>query len=904
MSHRPPPRAERFLLRALGGTDAARAVVGDLNEDHAREVETRGPRRAALWYWREAVAIAAGSYGQRLTGRVRASAPGITGRVQASALQGEGRIMGDIVSRVGFLQDARYALRAIRRDRGFFVFATMIIGLGVGASTAVFSVMSPLLLQPLPFEEPERLVVVDNDQPGGGLSAITSRTGNLRDFREQARSFAGLAGYNAFFESGGYNLVGTGEPERLVAVGVTDDFLDVLGVSPLVGRGFNAEEGLVDGPAAIVLTHGFWMRRFAGDRSLVGSSLTIDGVPRQVVGILPPSFDFSSVFAPTTPVDFLMPWPIADETDAWGNTTTMIGRLAPGVSPEAAQAELERIVTGLQEADPQRWGLGAATSRLQERIARPFRAGLLLLAAAAALVMLIVCVNLSNMLLARSPRRKREMAVRRTLGATRGRLVRQLLLESLVVSASGALVGVAIAAGATHFVSGARGLDIPMLDRVGIDGTALLFTTAVALLAGLLVGIVPALQVAEGGEAEALSGSSRGSSVGRRGRRLRELLVVSEVAMACVLLVFGGLVLRSFQRVMDVDLGFQAENLVAWQVSTSRGFETLEELVAYYDQMVVGVEAVPGVQAAGLVDALPLGRNRTWGGRVVGKVYEEGQGESYFPHVVDHRYLETMEIPLLEGRLITADDDRDSAPVVVVNETAARTMFPGGDALGQQLSLWYGDAEVVGVVGDVKHRALELTGDNEIYFPMAQLWDFGTLDLVVRTPLPPGTVAGSIQEAIATVDPTVPTEDFRTLDAVVQTSVSPRRFTLQLLGAFALSALLLAGIGIYGVLSYSVTERIPEIGIRMALGESAEEVRRSVVGRTLVLAGLGIALGTAISLAGTRLIATMLYGIEPTDPATFAAMVGLLMSVALLSGLVPAIRASRTDSAQALRSVA
>jgi putative ABC transport system permease protein len=891
VSHRPPPRAERFLLRALGGTDAARAVVGDLNEDYARELEARGPRRAALWYWREAIAIAAGSYLQR-----------ITGRIGAAVHRGEGRIMGDVISRVGVLQDARYALRAIRRDRGFFAFATLIIGLGVGASTAVFSVMSPLLLQPLPFEEPERLVIVDNDQPGGGLSAVTSRTGNLRDFRELARSFVGLAGYNAFFESGGYNLVGAGEPERLVAVGVTHDFLNVLGVSPVVGRGFTEEEGLVDGPPAIILTHGFWTRRFARDRSVVGSSLTIDDLPRQVVGVLPPSFDFSSVFAPTTPVDFLMPWPVAAETDAWGNTTTMIGRLAPGVAPEAAQAELERIITGLQAADAQRWGLGAATSLLQERIARPFRAGLLLLAAGAALVMLIVCVNLSNMLLARSPRRKREMAVRRTLGATRGRLVRQLLLESLAVSASGAVVGIMMAAGATRFVAGARGLDIPMLDRVSVDGTALLFTLGIALLAGLLVGIAPALQVAEGGEADALAGSSRGSSIGRSGRRLRELLVVSEVAMACVLLVFGGLVLRSFQRVMDVDLGFEPNDLIAWQVSPSREFDTLEELVAYFDEMVSGVEAVPGVQSAGLVDALPLGRNRGWGGRVVGKAYEEGEGESYFPHVVDHRYLETMEIPLLEGRLITGDDDRQSALVVVVNETAARTMFPGGDALGQQLRLWYGDVEVVGVVADVKHRALDLSGDNEIYFPMAQLWDFGTLDLVVRSSLPPAAISGPIQDAITDVDQAVPTEDFRTLDAVVQTSVSPRRFTLQLLGAFALSALLLAGIGIYGVLSYSVTERVPEIGIRMALGESAEEVRRRVVGRTLVLAGVGVALGTALSLAGTHLISSMLYGVRPTDPATFATMIAMLMAVALLSGLVPAIRASRTDSAHALRS--
>lgn len=810
--------------------------------------------------------------------------------------------MSERLGTIGLVQDAGYALRAIRRDRGFFVFATLIIGLGVGASTAVFSVMSPLLLQPLPFHEPERLVVVDNDAGGGGLSAITSRTGNLRDFRAQARSLVGLAGYNAFFESGGFNLVGSGEPERLVGVGVTHDFLDVLGVSPVVGRSFTREEGMSGGPRAVILTHAFWVERFAANGSVVGTSITLDDVPHEVVGVLPPSFDFSSIFAPTTPVDLLLTWFINDETDAWGNTTTMIGRLAPGLTVEAAQAELERIIVGLAEADPARWGLGAVTSRLQERIARPFRAGMLLLSAAAGLVMLIVCVNLSNMLLARSPPRKREMAVRRTLGATRARLVRQLLLESGLVSLSGAIVGVGIAAAATTFVAGTSGLDIPMLASVEVDGAALLFTVAIALLAGLAVGMVPALQVGEGGEAEALAGSSRGSSVGRGGRRLREMLVVSEVAIACVLLVFGGLVLRSFQRVMDVEIGFEPEGVVAWQLSSPRGFDDIRELVAYYDEIVTSVEAVPGVESAGLVDALPLGRNRTWGGRVVGKSYEEGRGESFFPHVVDHRYLATMEIPLVEGRRLRADDDRESALVVVVNETAARTMFPGADAVGQFMNLWYGEVEVVGVVGDVKHRALEIASDNEIYFPIAQLWDFNTLDLVVRTALTPEAVVAPVRAAIRAADPQMPTEDYRTLDSVVERSVSPRRFTLQLLGAFALSALLLAAVGIYGVLSYSVTERIPEIGIRMALGESAAGVRSRVVARTLMLTGISVAVGISASLVGTRLISSLLFGVEPTDPGTFVVMVGVLLTVATLSGLIPAIRASRIDSAHALRS--
>lgn len=891
---RPPERSERILRWALGANVAASAVLGDLREDYAHLVRTRGRGHARMWYRKEALWLAASAFTTRVLGRFFRRNPTATET--------------NVTSRIGMqalFHDLSYALRAIRRDPGFSIFATAIIGLGVGASTAVFSVMSPLMLQPLPFQNPERLVLIENSGTGGGLSAVTSRTSNLRDFREQARSFDGLAGYNAFFEQSSYNLVGDGEPERLMGVEVTHNLLDVLGVRPAAGRNFTYEEGLWDGPAAVVLTHGFWTRRFAADPSMVGATITLNEEPVQVVGVLPASFDFSSVFAPTVPVDFLLPWPVSDETDRWGNTTTIVGRLRDGVSAEAAQAELERILTGLEEADPERWGLGAATSGLQERIARPFRSGMLLLAAAAGLVMLIVCVNLSNMLLARSPRRRHEMAVRKTLGATRGRLVRQLLAESTMVSLSGAVVGLVVALAATRFVASTRGLEIPLLNAVGVDGWALVFTVAVALVAGLAVGAVPALQVADGGESEALGGSARGASTGRAGRRLLELLVVFEVAMACVLLILGGLVLRSFQGVMDVELGFDSEGAVAWQISASRDFETLDEAMTYYSGIVDAVQTVAGVEAAAMIDALPLGRQRTWTTRVVGVEYrEENELErGFFPHIVDHRYVDAMGIPLVEGRQFTPADARESARVAIVNETAARTMFPNGRAVGQFIAQGgEGGTEIVGVVGDVKHLALDEGFGSEIYFPMAQVWDFNTIDLVVRTRLPLESITTPVSAAIRSVDPTLPTEDYRTLDAIIDTSVSPRKFTLQLLGAFALCALLLAGLGIYGVLSYSVTERIPEIGIRMALGETAAGVRRSVVHKTLVLASVGATVGIVLAMLSTRLIVSLLYGVAPTDPATFVGMVGLLLAVALLSGLIPAIRASRVDSATALRS--
>jgi predicted permease len=892
MTERPPDLPTRILARALGRTAAAATVMGDLEEDFVARLRGEGRRAAHRWYWKESIILAVEAW----IGRV-------LGRPLVREHQREETGMRDALSTNGFAQDVSYALRALRRDRGFLLFATLIIGLGVGAATAVFSVMRPLLIQPLPFEAPERLVLIENGDGTGGLSGVTSRTSNVRDFRAEARSFEAIAGFNAFFDQASYNLSGGGEPERLQGADITSNMLEVLGVQPVVGRNFTREEGLQDGPRAMILTHGFWVRRFAADPAVVGTTLPLNDEPYTVVGVLPASFDFASVFTPTASVDILLPWPISDETDNWGNTTTMVARLGVGVSMPAAQAELESVISALEQADPERWGLGGRISGLQERIGRPFRAGMMLLAAAAGLVMLIVCVNLSNMLLARSPRRRREMAVRRTLGATRGRLVRQLLVESVITSLSGAVVGVAIARAATQFVSSSSGLEIPMLSSISIDGAALGFTVLIAVVAGLAVGAVPALQVSEAGEAEALGGSTRGGGGSRGARRLRELLVVAEVAMACVLLVFGGLVVRSFQEVMDVDLGFEATHAIGWQLASSRDFDTLPEINAFFDEIVTNVASVPGVEAVGLVDALPLGTNRTWGTRVVDKQYEDDEGEGFFPHVIDHRYLQAMEIPLVEGRYFESGDTEDGRLVVVVNEEAARSIFDG-NALGRKITMWFGDAEVVGVVGDVKHRALEMSADNEIYFPMGQVWAFQTVEMVVRTQLPLESVIGAVGEAIRQVEAQMPTEDWRTLDSVVESSVSPRRFTLQILVAFALSALLLASLGIYGVLSYSVSERIPEIGIRMALGESAEGVRKSVVTQTMVLATIGVAVGAGLSLAGSRLIGSLLYGVEPTDPLTFAGTMLLLLVVSAISGLIPAIRASRIDSAAALRSSA
>lgn len=800
-------------------------------------------------------------------------------------------------------QDLRYALRKMRREPGFFTFAAVIIGLGIGATTAVFSVISPLMLRPLPFQEPERLVWVANTG-SGGLSSVTSRTSNLRDYRTLNRSFDGLTGYFAFFEYGSYTLMGDGQPERLVGVGVAQDFLDVLGVKTLLGRNFVEEEGVQGGRPAAILTHGFWRRRFGADPSIVGRSVTLNGQPTEVVGVLPPSFDFASTFAPASRVDFLTPFPISEETDRWGNTIFMIGRLKPGATLESAQADLDGLNARLREADPARWGLGAVASGLHDHIAGKFRTAMLVLAGAAGTVLLIGCANLSNLLLARGRRRGKEMAVRSALGADRRRLLGLLAIENLMLALCGGAIGVSLAYAATRMLAGTTAVSIPMLSAVSIDARALVFTLAVTLLAGLLAGVAPALQVARGREAVAINDLSRGSTEGKHSTAVREVLVVGEVALACVLLVAMGLLLRSFLNVLDVELGFRPEGAVVWQIDANRAFASGEERATFYQNLVDRVEAVPGVEGAGITDTPPLGRNRTWGLAARGVTYEDGQRPPLaFPRMVDSRYLEVMRIPLLAGRHFTVHDDRNSTNVVILNETAARTLFPGEDPIGRTAVILEGEWQVAGVVGNVRHQSLEEASGLEMYLPMSQMFDYGTLALVVRSPLPIASLVPAVRAALRELDASMPSGDYQALEAVVDRAVSPRRFILVLLGSFAATALVLAALGIYAVLSYSVSQRIAEIGIRMALGESATTVRRRVVGRTIFLAGTGIAIGAAIAFMVSRLLQSLLYGVEPTDALTFGGMAALLLAIAAVAGYLPARRASNTDPMVALRSV-
>lgn len=798
-----------------------------------------------------------------------------------------------------FLKDLRYSFRSLRRDAGFATFAILIVGLGIGASSTLFSVVNALLLRPLPFGDPQRLVWVTNYDVAG-LSGQTTQVGHMVDLREQNRSFADLAGYFAFYGVGDNILGGQGTPERLSSVPVSCNFFPVLGVEPELGRQFTAEECKWHGPKAVLLSHGFWERRFASDRSIVGRPLTIDNEPVTVAGVLPASFDFSSIFAPGSHVDFFAPFPLTAETDRWGNTMAMVGRLKPGVSIGSAGAEIKILAGRITQAHPERNGFEGHVVPLADHVSGRMRLALFVLAGAVGVVMLIVCANLSNLLLARTAARQKEIAIRTALGAGQWRLIRQMLTEGVALSCCGAALGVVLALGGTRALAHLDAINIPLLQNVRTDGAALAFTLLMAVATGILFGLAPALQIPATTLHDVLKDTNRGSTEGKRRGWVRGSLVVSEIAFACVLLVGAGLLIRSFVKVLDVDLGFRPERVASLRVDPERNFHSQEEANAYFDDVLRRAQSVPGVVSVGLTDALPLGRNRSWGVGVKGRTFPKGKNPVGFVRVVSHGYISTMGIPIRSGRDLTEQDGASGDPVILINETMARTLFPGGDALGK-IMLTDKERRIVGVVGDVRHLALEQGAGMEFYLPIRQCGDWSGVDLVLRTTLPPSQFASAIRAALKPVAPNLPGNDFRLVQQLVDKAVSPRRFVVLLLGGFALFALILASLGIYGVISYSVSQRTQEIGIRMALGASAGSLQARIILQTLGLAAAGMTLGAAASWIMARALSGMLFETTASDPVTFVGMLLVLAAVSAVAGYLPARRASRIDPSVALR---
>jgi predicted permease len=696
-------------------------------------------------------------------------------------------------------------------------------------------------------------------------------------------------------------LLDQGEPRRLRAVGVSQNFLDVLGVQPLLGRGFTEEECVWNGRKAAMLGHAFWQQHFNGDRSVVGRSVTLNGDPTEIVGVLPASFDFDSVFAPGTEVPMLVPFPLAEETARWGNTIFAIGRLKPSATIRQAQAEFDVISRQVSAAHPERGGFGARMTSLEDSIRGPFRTAMWILSGAVGCVLLIACVNLSNLLLARANNRRKEFAVRSALGASPWRLVRQILMESLVLAFAGCTVGVPLAFAMTAAIARLDAFNIPLLQTAAVSPAVLAFTAVLSILAGLACGILPAWQLWRAGARENLSDAGERGSGGRSASLLRRSLVVAEVALACVLLVAAGLLIRSFAEVLNVDLGFQSRSAMAWRADPVRAFKSLAEGNRYYDELVERVAAIPGVESVGLTDTLPLGRNRTWGAGAKGVTYPPGTYPSAFPRIVDHRYLQAMRIPLRAGRYFDARDVAETEKVVVINETMARNLWPGQEAVGQVVRIGRSDWRVAGVVGDVRHGTVEERSGAEMYLNFRQIDDWNAIEVVVRSSRLPQSIVPDVRAALRGYDASLPNSEFTTLEQIVDHAVAPRRLITNLLGAFSSLALLLASLGLYGVIAYSVGQRTRELGIRMAIGAQRHEVLGLVLREGMTTAGVGVVLGLIGALLTTRLLQGMLFGVSATNPAVFVVNAFILMVVALAACLIPARRAARIDPMEALR---
>jgi len=800
------------------------------------------------------------------------------------------------------VQDLRYTFRNLRRERVFTFMAVLILALGIGANVAVFSVVNTILLRPLPFRDPQQLAWFAGNNGAGGLSDTTYQADVFEQYQRANRSFQAMTAFFAFYSASEGTLLGSREPVTVSGVWVAGNFFETLGVQPALGRLFTAEECVKGARPAVLLSYPFWQRQFAADPAIVGQAITLNHEAVTVVGVLPPSFDFGAVFAPGVKMDIITPL-IMDRIRTWGHTLSIIGRLKPGVTVAQAQAEAKILFPHLPGASNPSWTSDLKTTLmgLKEHVSGMLRRSLIALWCAVGLILLIVCVNLSNLQLARAAARSKEFALRSALGAGRGRLICQLLTESLVLSGAGAALGLGLAFAITRFLAHQGSMALPLLSSIRVDGAALVWTLLIAIGVGVLFGLAPALRAPGTNLQEALKDTGPSVSQGRQHERLRSALVVSEVALACVLLVGAGLLMRSFLRVLDVDLGFQPSRAAAIKVSYDDGGNPARR-GAILQEMLRRVGALPGIEAAGIADMLPLDRNRSWDLRAKGRVYPPGVNDDAFVYVVTPGYFGAMGMHLRTGRDFNWQDTPQSEQVIIINQAAARREWPGQDPIGRlaQGIGRGGDSRVVGVISDLRESSLEDASSPEVYVPATQEDPAGA-ELVVRTQLPPAALASSVMSTLREMNPEQPATEFRSIQQLVDRAVSPRRFFVLLVGTFAVMGLILASLGIYGVISYSVTRQTQEIGIRMALGATQARVLLGVISGTLRLALIGVALGMMASFAVARLIASLLFGTSPTDPATFTGMALLLCAVACVAGYIPARRASRIDPMTALR---
>jgi predicted permease len=799
-------------------------------------------------------------------------------------------------------QDVRYALRSLRRSSGFATIVILTLALGIGANTAIFSVLNGVLLRPLPFPAQDHLVMVwekDND----GLPTNTSWA-TFTDWSKESHSFTGIAAISLWLPT----LIGPNDAENLTGFRVSSAFFDVMGVKPERGRAFLPSEDVRGNNYVVVLSHGLWQRRFGGAPGIVGKPIQLGSHTYTVVGILPSDFPSVFSFDPRKRADIYTPLAY-DATLPYACRTCRhlraVARLKDSISMAQVDAEMTQISQNLFRQYPTDYSAsGVILTPLKDYLVGDVKQALWALFGSVGFVLLIACVNVANLLLGWAARRQREVAVRAALGAGRARMIRQFLTESVLISLLGGVFGLFLAVGGVGLLQGLRLGNLPRLENVQIDGWAFGFTLGISTLTGLVFGLAPALHASKIDLNEALKEGGK-STAGRERHRLRNLLVVADVALALVLLTGAGLMMKSFVRLLEVKPGFEPAKTLTLGISLWGPKADDAPAVAFYQQVVDRVQALPDVETAAVVSQLPLGGNLDmYGVHVEGKSSPNPEDDpSADRYSISPGYLRAMRIPLLRGREFNEQDRAGSPLVVFVNESAARQFWPGEDPVGKRLRV--GDTKgpwrtVVGVVGDVLHKALDAPHTLQIYLPNAQ-WADSSVLLVVRTSNDPASLASVVRREIAAIEPQAPISDVATMEEIVSASVAQRRFSMLLFGLFAAMAVVLAAVGIYGVISYAVAQRTHEIGIRMALGAGRREALRLVVGEGMRPALLGAALGLAAAFGLTRLLAGLLYGVKPADPATFAIVSVLLIGVALLACYVPARRATRVDPMIALR---
>jgi len=796
------------------------------------------------------------------------------------------------------LREVRFSARALIKQPGFSAVVVLTLALGIGANTAIFSVVNTVLLEPLPYAEPDRLVRVWSSFPADGVEHGTTSPLDLDDWRRQSGAFAAIAGYPAVALSG-FVITGGEAPVEVRALHVTEDFFEVFGVEAARGRALRRSDQEEEDNRVVVLSHGTWTRRFGADPAVVGRTLVLDGEPFLVVGVMPADFEY-----PTADIEMWAPMSLIPESGVprrrpvrWLN---VVARLADGTSIAQAGAEMNAVVQGLAAEYPDSNDrLTAATlAPLQEQMTGDVRPAVLTVFAAVGLVLLIGCANVANLVLARADSRTREIAVRVALGAGRGRLLTQVLSESLLLSLAGGVVGSAAAIAGLRFLVALAPGGIPRLSAVAIDGSVLAFTLLLSVITGLVFGVAPALRVALGAAGAGMRGG-RGTTASRG--RLQNTLVAGEIALVVVLTIGAGLLIRTYNELLTVDPGFDTENVLTLRVSAQAD----DGYVDFLHQAVERIATLPGVESVGMVRPLPLG-NDTFQGEgleftIVGREAIDAPDlpEAYL-RFVGPGYFDAIGIPMLSGRDIAAGDDAQSPFVVIVSRALAERYWDGEDPVGDAISIGDTELRVVGMVGDVRQMTLAEEAAPAIYVAHRQVSRLG-MTFVVRSSVSPSSLVGAIQREIWALRPDQPIADIATMDTVIGASVAQQRFAMASLSLFSALALLLAAVGVYGVVSYVVGRRQREMGIRIALGAEPRQVLRLVVRGALVVSACGIAIGVGAALLSARLIEGLLFGVPAVDPGTFAVVGGLLFAISLLAAIAPAIRASRTDPAIALR---